>query len=410
MNSIAKIMKIKKIILSVLIAALFMTNCNIIKTIKLMKNGEVIQKEFKVEVPFEYRLGLVILKVTINNNDYDFVLDTGAPNVISEELANTLNIKPIAVQKVEDSQNSKSNLGFARMDNINIGGLDFINTGVVISDIKSSQEVGCLNIDGFIGSNLMRKAIWKFDYQNQIITITNTLSSLDIPSERKKIPFFSEITGTPLCDISINGHTEKNVVIDLGSNGDITLSNKTYDKIRKNNIDISKMTLYGMGSSGLYGTGEVDTLNFVIASDITFGDIRLKKQIVEFSKGSSTIGMNFFKNYDLIINWFNKEILLVRNSEYDYSIHVGFGFSWLLEDEKLIVGSLTAESNAVKIGLKLNDQIIGINGEDYTSISAQRWCELLENKSKLNSDTINLTVSRNGEKLNFLVYTEKLLK
>jgi len=106
-----------------------------------MKNGEVEQEEFSVQIPFEYRLGLIILKVNISGEEYDFLLDTGAPNVISNELAKKLEINIVTRQKVGDSQGQKSDLELAKLDKISIGGIHFLNTGAAIADLSLSNKV-----------------------------------------------------------------------------------------------------------------------------------------------------------------------------------------------------------------------------------------------------------------------------
>ena len=286
-----KLRTIKKILLSTLTTLLLLTGCSTIKTIKLMKSGEVEQEEFNVKIPFEYRLGLIILKVDIAGKEYDFVLDTGAPNVISKELSKKLDLSNITEQKVGDSQGEESNLGFTTIEKLSISDINFLNTGAVIADLNQSQEVGCLKIDGFIGSNLMRKAIWKFDYQNQIITITNSIESLNIPKSTNKIPFFTELTGTPIIDIQLNDITEKNVTVDLGSNGDISLSRKTFDALMKNNPSIPQTYSFGNSTSGLYGLGKADSTFYLKVPSISFGDISLDSTIVQFtSESASTIG------------------------------------------------------------------------------------------------------------------------
>ena len=83
-------------------------NCNIFKTIKLIKQGEIEQKQFKVQIPFENRAGLIVLKVKINEIEHDFLFDTGAPTVLSEKLFKKLNLKVKAVQKTTDSQVTSS--------------------------------------------------------------------------------------------------------------------------------------------------------------------------------------------------------------------------------------------------------------------------------------------------------------
>ena len=130
---------------------LLLTSCSSLKTVKLMKSGEVEQEEFNVTIPFEYRLGLIVLKVTISGETYDFLLDTGAPNVISKELAQKLELSNIFEQQVVDSQNEEANLGFLLIKKLGIGGINFLNTGAVVADLKQSKELGCLQINGFVG-------------------------------------------------------------------------------------------------------------------------------------------------------------------------------------------------------------------------------------------------------------------
>ncbi|MFL3662079.1 MAG: retropepsin-like aspartic protease, partial [Polaribacter sp.] len=328
----------KKLLLSTFAMLLLLTSCSGLKTFKLMKSGEVEQEEFKVNIPFEYNLGMIILKVNISGEEYDFLLDTGAPNVISKELAQKYGLSNIFERKFGDSQGQTSDLGMIKLDEISIGGINFLNTGAAIADLKQSKELGCLKIDGLIGSNLMRKAVWKFDYENQIITISNSVASLKISESSEKIPFFTYITGTPIIDITLNDVKEKNVIVDLGSNGDISLSKKTFDKLVDTDPNISRTVSFGSSSSGLYGVGAKDSVHHALISNISFGDVALKNTVVKFSNEAlGTIGINYFKNYDLIINWFDKEIIVTKKKEYDNSSLTSYGFSFNNKNDRLIV-------------------------------------------------------------------------
>lgn len=401
-----KLRTIKKILLSTLTTLLLLTGCSTIKTIKLMKSGEVEQEEFNVKIPFEYRLGLIILKVDIAGKEYDFVLDTGAPNVISKELSKKLDLSNITEQKVGDSQGEESNLGFTTIEKLSISDINFLNTGAVIADLNQSQEVGCLKIDGFIGSNLMRKAIWKFDYQNQIITITNSIESLNIPKSTNKIPFFTELTGTPIIDIQLNDITEKNVTVDLGSNGDISLSRKTFDALMKNNPSIPQTYSFGNSTSGLYGLGKADSTFYLKVPSISFGDISLDSTIVQFtSESASTIGTEFFKNYDLIINWFTKEIILINQTEYNNSTLSSFGFSFSNQENKLTVSEIYENMEDLKVG----DQILSIDGTNYKELIPEQWCEIIENELLKDKKEISITILRNNKEFIFSLKKMKLI-
>ena len=401
----------KKLLLSIFVMLLLLTSCSTLKTIKLMKSGEIEQEEFNLTIPFEYRLGLIILKVTISGEEYDFLLDTGAPNVISKELAQKLELSNIFEQQVVDSQNEEANLGFLLIKKLGIGGINFLNTGAAVADLKQSKEVGCLQIDGFIGSNLMRKAVWKFDYENQIITISNSVASLNISESSEKIPFFTDITGIPTIDITLNGVKEKNVIVDLGSNGDITLTKKTFDKLVETDPTISRAVSFGSSSFGLYGIGATDSIQHALISDISFGDVALKNTVVEFTNESAiTIGTNYFKNYDLIINWFDKEIILTKKKEYDNSSLISYGFSFNNKNNRLIVGGIYNNSGADHAGLKINDIILKIDTKKYGVLTADQWCNIIEN-GLFNEEKLSITVVvlRQNEELTFHLEKTNLL-
>src|SRR4051794_32050035 len=67
--------------------------CSSIRIAKMVKRGNIRQENFKIEVPFEMRLGLLVLKVEIHGKTYDFILDTGAPNAISKDAAQEIGLK-----------------------------------------------------------------------------------------------------------------------------------------------------------------------------------------------------------------------------------------------------------------------------------------------------------------------------
>ena len=385
---------LKNILLACL-AGFLLSSCNLFKTVKILKAGYVAQNNFHVEIPFEYRLGLIIIKVNIEGKTYDFLLDSGAPNLISKSLAADIGLKPKSTYKTSDSNDTESTLAFTTLANVTIGGVDFIHTGAAIADLESSQEVACLRIQGVIGANLMRKAIWKIDYVNQKIICTNRLENLKLPSKIEKIPFYTDVLGAPLCDVRVNGILEKDVVIDLGSNGAIELSDKYFEKLKAQTPNLKSITTPGRHSSGLYGTGEMKIQYHAVADQVAYGSVALKNQIVAFAAGSATLGNKFLKNYDLILDFNNKEALLAQQREYDFSKLEGHGFSWMFDRGELVVGALTENSEAEQKGLQIGDRILAVNETDYTQIKAGDWCTLMDNKQ---TDTVVLIVSNAKQK------------
>lgn len=385
--------------------------CKALKTAKLLKQGEVAQQEFKAQVPFKMRMGLIVLDVEINGKMYEFIVDTGAPNVISSELAAELGVKPAVNQKAKDSQGDKSNLGFGEIPDMVIGGIHFLNTGTAIADLKQSAEISCLTENGLIGANLMKKAVWEFDYQHKIITITSSKNMLEIPAEAKVVPFKQQITGTPMINIYYNGIEDKNVTFDLGSNGTIASSSQVLKEI---NTREKIATTYGVGSNdaGLFGQSKADTVAFGLVPEVKFGDLTLPDQVISFSeKKARTIGTKIFENYRIIIDWEAEEITMIPVKDFDQSKLNTFGFSPRFEDNQIFIGFVYQGSDAEQQGIALGDQILEVNGKDLRNCSADQWCEILYNGFfPAESESSTVLMLKNGEEKRYTLTKKNVMK
>lgn len=372
------------------------------KLAKLFEDGYTEQQSFKVEIPFEYKLGLMFIKVELNNKTYDFILDSGAANILSKELAEALGRKGLLTVNVGGHQSNFQPMDFTTIEALSIGGIKFEETAAGIGDFNQSKELSCLKIDGIIGANLMRLAVWEIDFSNQIITITNTKESLALGAKTKKIPFYTDAAYKAYFSLRINGIEEKWVLIDLGSNGGFNLSYSNYDKIQKELSKNKKALEYGYPGSGYYGFGTIDSTYYLQVDRFSMGAIDLDNQILRFSKSvTPTIGTAFLKNYDVVLNWKDKEILLSPHTPYDNQKLTHNGITINYEDGALKIASLIKESEAETLGIQLGDKIIQLNGKDYAAITQEAYCDLIVQLIGGNNQIKNIVISRDGEELSF---------
>jgi len=344
---------------------------------KLMNKGAVEQPAFTAEIPFELRLGLVVIKVNINGKDYDFMVDTGAPNVITEELAAELKLKPTMQQKIGDSQGNKDHLNFVEMPEMLIGGIHFIETGAAVADLKRSNVIACLDVDGFVGSNLMKSAIWQFDYERKVITISDTIASFDIPANALLIPFVPARTYTPKINISYDSIVDKNVTFDTGSNGYFSTSQAIYSKLKQQGKITHSVVSFGASSSGLYGLEGADSTYSATVEKTTMGNLTIPNQVVSFDHGARILGTKFLKHYRVVINWFTNEISLIPTDDFVNTTFEHFGMTPMYIGDKLEVRMIILGSDADKKGIQIGDQILEVNGKDFRNCSADQWCEIL---------------------------------
>ncbi len=391
---------------------LLFLSCGGSKIEKLLKTGQVAQETFTVTVPFEYRQGLIILKVDINNKTYDFILDTGASNVLSKELYNELGLKAIDSELIRGVHGTGQQLEYTSVDNIKIGDVGFLNTIAAVHDLNAVTELACLNVDGIIGANLMRQAIWDFDFKNQNITITNTEASLDIPANYNEVKFFVGYQGTPSIIVDVNDLRVLNTRIDTGYNGSLSLSRIEFQKLRNKNKITQYVTGNGSTSVGVYGAGKPTIFHKGLINEMTFGNLKLNNTVVTFAGlDQKLIGMNFLKKYRVIFNWNSKKIKMIEITPFKNSKVNTYGFGPSFKENKLYVKSVIKKSSAAKNGLQLGDQILTINDTDYSTIEQNEWCKTLKNGLVDASEkTIKMTIKRDSTITNLTLNKTVILK
>jgi len=382
-------------ILAVVLTSAILSSCNIWKTVKLLKKGNASQSHYREEIPFEYRAGLIIIKVKIEGTEYDFIFDSGATNAVTTQLSEKLKLKQISQQKSVDAEGNTKKIGFTELNKISIGKIDFLNSGAAIIDLNYVPELSCLKVDGLIGANLMRKAIWQIDYKNQKIIFTDDFNSVTIPSGTPSLPFSPLISGTPVVDVSIAGVLSKKNVFDTGSSGVIFLS-QTYFKKLKNEKSLQPFKYikgFGSLSAGLYGR-KADTSYTLKTPEIKLGNVIAKNTKIEFRKtDQGNIGSGFLKNYIVTLDWSKKTIWLDEQKKEEEADWAFLGFVPIVKEGKMRVNYVYEGCPAQESGIHLNDQIISINGIDYSDVTNEEYCEMVTKSYPWkNDDILNILI------------------
>ncbi|WP_346882694.1 retropepsin-like aspartic protease [uncultured Algibacter sp.] len=309
-------MKIVKVFIY-LITFILINSCSTIKASKHFKEGKTDQENFKVTFPFEIKSGWIIIPVEIKNKNYNFILDTGTPTLVSKEFAKSLKMKVIDSVKAVDVYNNKKQNKYTRLETIKIGAIDFVGTTALTNDFNAIPMWSSLNIDGFIGSNLMQHAIWDIDFSKKQITITDDESKLNLPEEIIENKLFIGIAGLPSIASKINGKKIWDFSVDLGYNGGIVIPFYEFKKQTENGeiSDFKKSKTKGV--IGIYGEQKTTRESYTgIINAIEFGNTTLKNEKVYSEQYlDKTFGLDFFKNYRVILNWNSKKIKLIENTK-----------------------------------------------------------------------------------------------
>lgn len=389
-------MKSKVSSIFILVILFLLTSCQK-QVLGLFKKGEYSKNEEIVEVPFTIENGLIIIPVQIEGETYRFLLDTGAPNVISKELSEKLSLKKSRSIKTIDSQGNSSVLDYVKVHKISIKSADFMNTIAAVADLKQADAIACLNIDGLIGANLMRKAYWQIDSRNNVVRIASAKGQLRISEDSYVIPFATEVTGTPLIHLKIGQTDVRRLKMDTGSVGFLSTDSEYHNELKTNGYILAERSSYGISSVGLFGTSEKDTIRQVLLKDFSMGNLTLNEQIIDFKRSkSSLLGMSFLRNYLVTINWKNNTLFLSPQGEFQNSFAESFGISLFKKGEKMVVSLIADGSSAQQAGIKVGDVVLKVNDVDVAHTTLEEYCRVIKLVRVKEVEVLQIVLERDG--------------
>lgn len=391
-----------------LLPILLSTGCAL-KHSRLMQGGLIENEAYTQAISYEERMGLIILNVSIKGKERRFLLDTGAPNVLTKELAEELNLPVLFRRTVGDSQQRRGKLDYVQVEEIRIGELVFKEMLALVVDINASPVLRCLEVDGIIGANLMRKSAWQIDYENQEILIAAHRDSLPYLDESIVIPFKTSGQGTPRIELQVDEVASIFPIIDSGSNSNMDVPVEWFTKNYKSKAG-QYYSAYGAASAGIYGH-RLDSTYLAVLKGIRADSVLLEDQVVEFEEnGGFAVGNKWLDQYVVSFDWVDNQLFLYPVDPNKLSDTKDFGFKPIYEDNQLKVGFVIHNSPADKAGMKVGDRIFFMNGIDCLSLNNDGFCTLIVQKVFSDSAQLDILFESEGTtkkaKLERMIYFE----
>jgi predicted aspartyl protease len=353
---------------------------------KIFNNGTITNIDYKEVIPFNYDYNYAIIEVKIHSRTYNFLVDTGAPTVISNAIYEDLKIETMDYIAVEDSQGQINSQKVVVVPEIKLGNLTYHNTGAVVADLRNVFEYDCIGIDGIIGSNQMAKSHWKFDYQNHEITITDQLAHYDLTTYTDTLSFLVSNSKTPYVRGHVNG-LEFLFIYDTGFSGHIDI-----DRELAEFKEADGFTKYGNSGIGLYGVLDATTIRTIKTDSLRIGSIEMGAQVVDLDFGN-LIGNKFMNKHDIVMDWTSQKIYLKKLKEFEKTELNSFGFKFRIKENKAQVTGLIEE---FPIDLHLGDVLLSINDFDFKNITDNNACEKWNAVNYTGVDRLNIVYLREG--------------
>jgi len=341
--------------------------------------GKIKQKHYLQRISYQEIKGDLIVPVTINGKNYNFLFDTGCTmSAISDKIYKELNLPIVRQINAQDASGETEKIRFILIPEIDIQGITFWNTqAVVFPDNpynESVQLAECIGIDGVIGSKILKNSIVQFDEQNKHIVITNDIKRILLQNSECQKVRLSLRQGAPYFKITLQKGGRRvahEVLFDSGdAGGFFTLSlNKLNDCIidqiaeSEGSFEIGvhgafkkqKHLLLSIPQLGISGT----IFNDVIVTTTNANYSRIGTKLLQYGKTTLDYKKKrfYFEPFD--------SINTIKPVETPLTTALNF------QNGKLVVGIIW--DKALESQINLGDEILSINGIDIQSMNL---CEL----------------------------------
>jgi hypothetical protein len=320
----------------------------------------------------------MVVPVTINGKSRRFILDTGAPVILSSALVAELKPKVLKTILVKDAFGKQDSMNVVAVDKLIIGNTGFEQIPALIAP-ASDKLMECMHVDGIIGSNLLRHSIVQIDLQQKTITLSSDDARFSF-GKADGLPLFkTPIQSNPYIKLQLASRTTLEVLFDSGDNDFLSISNRHYEFIRKENKKALKVLAAGFGSSsyGLHGKEQNTQKLRLQAGQVNVGEVSFTNVITEtMDDPDSRIGMKLmeygvvtldYKNERFYFKAYN-DLKSIALDEKKWQVQPN------LEQDKIIVG-IAWGPIAEKV--KYGEEIVAVDGKPTAPVD---MCRLFREK------------------------------
>ncbi len=263
---------------------------------------------------------------------------------------------------------------------LKIGGVSYKNMPSLISKTDTNLIFECFEIDGFIGSNLLRHSIVQILPQEQLIKLTNNKKKLSLKRKNASKIEFLDKQSTPFIWIELNANdkVKEQVYVDTGMSGFYDLSNNHLKIFQKDAVFTINSEASGSLGTGLFGSENESTYYQLVIPKIEINNTLFNDITVQTTNDiNSRIGSGILLYGNLTIDYINKRFYYESFQNNINLKEPSFGFSPTLIDNKLVIGLVWDDH--LKDKITYGDQIVEINGKNVLNANV---CDLsVENPS-----------------------------
>lgn len=336
--------------------------------------GRLSNKNFSINIPFEYKAGLIFIEIEIENESYTFLFDTGAFSIFSPTLIekNSLTKMPENLDTLDAFAEAKE-LPLYQLSELKIADVTFNDFLVASDNFTENFPLSCLSFDGILGYNFFSELIISIDYEKRTLTLSD------------KLPNLQEFTKIKLRQNSTHAlefflHIEEQKVwmgVDTGSNTGLQFRDKELAQILHKK-EYKSQRIIGLFSSSLSGANKQSFQDIFLLKDFSIAKrIEIDAFPISYEENSPNLAGNGFLNYfHTIIDFKHKRLYLKKREEkVEKFLERSFGFfTFWNEQDGLYISCIMQDTPAYNSKLKIGDRLFSISEIETLNFTKDDYC------------------------------------
>jgi len=333
--------------------------------------------------PIESIDGIIVLNVKVNGVEGRFILDNGfSICALDQNFAKKASVTFQKIGSVNDANNNTVELLETRIESIAVGTFNLKNS--IVNQLETALFLPCDSIDGVLGATFINKVNWKIDFEQK----TASISKEEFESVGQVLEFSTGRNNISTTQVEINGKSLK-TMIDFGYQGYIQLNKKNFFT---NDIRQQAEVRVGIQSLSVSGLGNIDTTYLLTKipvsqsgkSFLETSELVLKSNLCE----EAIIGINYFENYEVIINNSSHQYILTPRNNYIAPSKNNFNVGLYSIGDGIKIVQLNV-NDPIAQNLELLENVVSIDGKpaanfiDICDLKAYMKKKRIDNESVL---------------------------
>ena len=336
------------------------------------------QKPMSV-IPFQLDGHEISVNVKINNapKEYTFLLDTGALTMIDERAAAELRLEKGAAMPTLDPSVKTY---FTTLNELSVGEMIVKNITIPIMNAKSFFGES-FEMDGFIGSDFLKRFRLTIDYRRKIIIPYDTVP--DSLWKGYRIPFDRHIMiGAPLVECVIHDTINTKGMIDTGSPFGLVLPLPFAETMNNSPMIRSK----GIIVKWPFTSSEYNYLSRL--ERLTLGSLELRNVPVLFAElpanvSNPLLGKEILSEFRITLNYPENELILSPYEDAHFRDNV-YSTGLAVKKDKndtVVVRGFWSGSPADRSNISVGDEILEINSKQTRNLPIEEIDGILHDDS-----------------------------